>query len=182
AGVAGTGDSASEPAWARAEDYHYAGSDGSPAGLVVQGWCDSSCTRLDLARELALLVGQSPHTAGQRAECLQRAAQLNVGAALQSHGGESTQQLGAAQRPQLAAERFRCRDQQVAELAESRAAGVDRALARRHQRTQRLSLAAGTRLGSLALREHAPCCPDRVERVALAARTPFAPQAPHLEH
>src|SRR5439155_2616410 len=36
--------------------------------------------------------------------------------------------------------------------------------------------------GSLALRENAPCCPDRVERVALAARTPFAPQAPHLEH
>jgi hypothetical protein len=66
----------------------------------------------------------------------------------------------------------------VAQLAEPGPARVDRALTCGHQGAQRFSLAAGTRLGGPGLREHAPRGPDRVERVALAARATLSPRPP----
>ncbi len=67
-------------------------------------------------------------------------------------------------------------------MAEPRPTGVDRALTRGHQRTQRFPLAAGTRLRWLGLREDAARGPDRVQRIGLAAQAALAPQPADLEH
>jgi len=151
--------------------------------------CSSSCgasgragERFDLTGELALLDGQLLDAARDRTQGLERSAQLDVLVAVGPRSGESTQQLGAAKWPQLAAERLRGGDEQVAQLAETGAARVDGAFAGGHQGAQRLSFAAGARLAGMLLGEHAPRRPDRVERVGLAARAALAPQPPDLEH
>jgi len=82
---------------------------------------------------------------------------------------------GACQRPQLVPQRFRGGDQQVTQLAEASAFGVDGAFASGDQCLQRLTLAAGTRRRRPLAAEHAARGADRVERVALAAAAPLPP-------
>jgi hypothetical protein len=94
----------------------------------------------------------------------------------------SAQQAGTGERPQLAAQWLRGCDQQVAQLAETGALGVDRPFARGHQGLQRLALTARPRRrGSLAC-EHTSSGADSIERVGLAARASLPPQPAHLEH
>ena len=151
------------------------------------GW-SSSCgaslrvSALDLACELAFLGGQLQHASGDRAQREQAAAQLGVPSAVGSGCCEALQQPCACERPQLAAQRLRCRDQQVAQLAEPGAFGVDRSLASGHQRLQRLPFTAGSRCRGPLAGEHAAGGADRVERVGLAARAALPPQPADLEH
>ena len=136
----------------------------------------------DLACELALLGGQLQDASSDRAQREQAAAQLGVASAVGSGRCEALQQPGAGQRPQLAAQRLGRRDQQVAQLAEPGAFGVDRAFACGHQRLQRLAFAACPRRRGPLLAEHAAGGTDRVERVGLAARAALPPQPADLEH
>ena len=152
------------------------------AGLVEQLRCELARERLDLACELALLGGQLQDASGDRAQREQAAAQLGVASAVGSRCGEAVQQPCAGQRPQLAAQRLGCRDQQVAQLAEPGALRVHRAFASGHQRPQRLAFAARPRRRRPLLGEHAAGGPDRVERVGLAARAALPPQPADLEH
>ncbi len=105
----------------------------SDAGLVEQLRCELARERFDLACELALLGGQLQHAAGDRAQREQAAAQLGVASAVWSCCCEALQEPCSCQRPQLAAQRLRGRDQQVAQLAEPGAFGVDRSFACGHQ-------------------------------------------------
>ena len=86
------------------------------------------------------------------------------------------------QRPQLAAQRLGGRDQQVSQLAESGALGVDRAFACGHKCLQRLAFTAGPRRRRPLLGEHAARGADSVERVGLAARAALPAQPADLEH
>ena len=90
------------------------------------------------------------------------------------------EQPASGEWPQLAAQRFGRRDDQVAQLAETCPASIDGALARSHQRPQRFASPAGTRLRRPLLREHNPGSADRVERVGLAARPTFPTAAVRL--
>jgi hypothetical protein len=92
------------------------------------------------------------------------------------------QQPRPCQRPQLAAQRLRGRDQQIAQLTDAGTLGVDRAFARGHQCLQRLAFTAGPRCCWPLAREHAAGGTDGVERVGLAARAALPPQPTHLEH
>jgi hypothetical protein len=92
------------------------------------------------------------------------------------------QQPTTGQRPQLAAQRFGGRDQQVSQLAESGTLGVDRAFACGHQCLQRLAFTARPSCRGPLIRQHTAGGADRVERVSLAARTALSPQPAHLEH
>jgi hypothetical protein len=96
--------------------------------------------------------------------------------------GEALQQACACQRPQLAAQRLRGCDQQVAQLAEPRAFGVDRAFPCSYQRLQRLALAASPWCGRPLLGQCAARSTDRVERIGLAARAALPTQPADLEH
>ena len=101
---------------------------------------------------------------------------------MRSGRGEALQQPCSGQRPQLAAQRLRGRDQQVAQLAEPGAFCVDRSLACGHECLQRLAFAARSRCRRPLLGEHAASRTDRVERVGLAARAALPPQPADLEH
>ncbi len=134
----------------------------------------------DLAFELALLAGQALDPAGDAAERVQGAAQLDIAVTAWLHRCESLQQPAACERPQLAAQRLGGRDDQVAQLAESGPAGVDGAVAGSHQSPQRLALTGRTWLRRMLLRKHNTGGTDRVERVSLAARAAFSPQPADL--
>jgi hypothetical protein len=92
------------------------------------------------------------------------------------------QQTRTGQRPQLAAQRLRGCDQQVAQLAETGTLGVDRAFACGHQRLQRLAFTTCPRRPRPLLAEHTAGGAGSVERVGLAARAALSPQPSHLEH
>jgi hypothetical protein len=68
----------------------------------------------DLAGELAFLGGQLQHASCDRAQGEQAAAQLGVVSALWPCRCEALQEPCTCERPQLAPQRLRCRDQQVA--------------------------------------------------------------------
>ena len=114
----------------------------SDAGLVEQLRRELAGERFDLACELAFLGGQLQDAAGDRAQREQAAAEFGIASAVGSSRCEALQQPGAGQRPQLAAQRLRGRDQQVAQLAEPGALRVHRAFAGGHQCLQRLAFAA----------------------------------------
>ena len=82
--------------------------------------------------------GRVARSSGVRASC--RAARIT--SAVWPRCREPLQQPCACERPQLRAERFRRRDQQVSQLAETGTLGVDRAFSCGHQRLQRLAFAA----------------------------------------
>jgi hypothetical protein len=83
----------------------------SNAWLFEQVWCEFAGDRFDLPCELAFLGGQLQHPAGDRAQREQAAAQLRIAVTGRSCRCEAAQELCACQRPQLAAQRLRCRDQ-----------------------------------------------------------------------
>ena len=93
--------------------------------------------------------GELLDPAGEAAQRLQRAAQLDVAVAATADRREPLQQLAAGERPQLAAQRLRGGDDQVAQLAEAWLGARDSAVACRHQRPQRFPLAAGAWPGRL---------------------------------
>ena len=101
---------------------------------------------------------------------------------MRSYRCEALQKPCSCQWPQLAAERLRSRDQQVAELAEPGAFCVDGSLASRHKCLQRLAFTARSRCCRPLLSEHAAGRPYRVERVGLAARAALPAQTADLEH
>ena len=124
-------------------------------------------------------AGQQP-LAGSKARPVSWASGLrNVTG---SGGGEALQQPGRGQRPQLAPQRLRRGDQQVSQLAEPGALGIDGALASSNQCLQRRALAARAGRRGRSLAKHAARRADRVERVGLAARAALPPQLADLEH
>jgi hypothetical protein len=132
AGEAGEGGFASDPAAVRPGEHDLRGRGRADAGLIEQLRCQRVRELFDLARELALFVGQVLDAASDRAQRLQRAARLDVTVTCRAYRGQSTQQLRACQRTQLAPQRLRCRDQQVAQPAEPSSFRIHRALASRH--------------------------------------------------
>ena len=151
------------------------------------GWSSSCGASLRVsvsicACELAFLGGQLQHAAGDRAEREQAAAQLGVCSAVRACCCEALQQPCSCQRPQLAAQRLRRRDQQVAQLAEPGAFGVDCSFSSGDQRLQRLAFTACAWRRRTLLAEHAACRTDCVERVGLAARAALPAQPADLEH
>jgi hypothetical protein len=119
--------------------------------------------------------------ASDRAQCLQRATQLDVAVHRRPYRGESTQQLRACQRAQLAPQRLRGCDQQIAQLAHPSSARVHSTLPSSHKRPQRLTFTAGAWLCQLRLRQDTPRRPERIESVGLATASPFAPQPADLD-
>jgi hypothetical protein len=113
--------------------------------------CSSSCgasLRVIVsisACELAFLGGQLQHPAGDRAQREQAAAQLGILATVGPCCREALQEPCPRQRPQLAAQRLRCCDQQIAQLAEPGPFGVDGSLAGGHKCLQRLAFTARSR-------------------------------------
>ncbi len=148
----------------------------SDAGLVEQLWCEFAGERFDLACELAFLGGQLQDAAGDRAEREQAAAQFWIAATVGSCCCEALQQPRACQRPQLAAQRLRRRDQQVAQLTESGPLGVDCSLACSDQ----APAAPGVRrrrVGSLAAVGRARCGRHGPRRARRSCRPSGAPVA-----
>ena len=94
-----------------------------------------TCERFDFSRELAFLERQPSHATGDRAKREQRPAQLRILAAFRSHCGESTQERGSWQRPQLATQRFGCGDEQTLQLAKPGPLRVHGSLPSDHQRS-----------------------------------------------
>src|SRR2546423_14221340 len=101
----------------------------SDAWLVEQLRCELASDRLDLACEFAFLSGQLQDASGDRAQREHAPAEFWVASTVRSCCGEVLQQPCTCQRPHLAAQRFGCRDQQVAQLAETGPLAVDRARA-----------------------------------------------------
>ena len=92
------------------------------------------------------------------------------------------QQPGPCQRAQFAAQRLGCGDQEVSQLAEAGALGVDRAFACGHQCLQRLAFTAGPGCRGPLAGQHTAGGADSVERVGLATRAALPPQPADLEH
>jgi hypothetical protein len=138
--------------------------------------------RFDLACELAFLGGHLQDAPRDGAQREQAAAQLWITSAVWPRCREPLQEPRACERPQVRAERLRGRDQQIAQLAETGALGVDRAFPCGHQRLQRLALTACPWCRSPLVGEHAASGTDRVERVGLAARAALPTQPADLEH
>jgi hypothetical protein len=61
-------------------------------------WCECAREPLDLACELALFGGEVLDATSDRAQRLERAAQLDVTVACRAYRRQSTQQLRAGQR------------------------------------------------------------------------------------
>ncbi len=108
---------------------------------VVRACASSVSISRASSRSSAVSCGRVERSSAARARC--RAARGRV--CRRAGRGQPLQQPCPCQRPQLAAQRLRRRDQQVAQLAEPGALGVDGAFARGHQRLQRLAFAAGAR-------------------------------------
>ncbi len=155
---------------------------GYDTGLDEQLRCEPAGERLDLACELAFLNGQLQHAAGDRAQRKHAAAQLRVALAARPGCCEALQEPCPCQRPQLAAERLRGRDQQIAQLTQTRTLGVDGSFASGDKCLQCLAFPASARRRRPLAGEHAAGRTDRVERVGLAARTALPPQTADLEH
>ena len=137
--------------------------------------------RFDLVGELAFLGGQLQHASGDRAQREQAAAQLGVVSAMRSGCCEALQKPCTCQRPQLAPQRLRGCDQQVAQLAEPGPFRVHGSFACGHKCLQRLAFTTRSRCcGPLAC-EDTPAGTERVERVGLAAPAALPAQAAHLE-
>jgi multidrug efflux pump subunit AcrB len=119
--------------------------------------------------------GQLQDAASERAQCERAAAQLRIAAAAWSCRCEALQEPSAGQGPQLAAQRLRRCDQQVAQLAESCSSRVDRSFTGGHKRLQCLAFATCARRRGSLLGEDAAGGTDGVERVGLAARAALSP-------
>src|SRR3954449_10007303 len=115
---------------------------GSNACLVEQVWREPARDHFDLACELAFLRCQLQQPAGDRAEREQAAAKLRVVSAMRPRCREALQEPWASERSQLASQRLRRCDQQVAQLTEPGALGVDRSLPCGDERLQRLTFTA----------------------------------------
>ncbi len=150
------------------------------AGLVEQLRCEPAGDRFDLAGELTLLGGQLQHPSGDRAQPEQAAARRRVGR--RSGCCETLQKPCTCQRPQLAPQRLRCRDQPVAQLAEPGPFGVDCPFACGHKCLQRLTFTPCPRRRRPLLRKHVAGGADRVKRVGLAAGATPPPQPADLVH
>jgi hypothetical protein len=104
----------------------------SNTGLVEQLRRELACERFDLACELALFGGQLQDASGDRAQREHAAAELGIPLTSGSYCSELVEQPRTCERPQLAAQRLRRCDQQVAQLAEPGTSGVDGAFACGH--------------------------------------------------
>jgi len=82
----------------RPGDDELRGRERTDARLLEQLRRQRSRERLDLACELALFGGQVLDAASDRAQRLQRAAQLDVAVACRAYRSQSTQQLSACER------------------------------------------------------------------------------------
>jgi hypothetical protein len=152
------------------------------AGFVDELRSEFERQGLDLRLKFALFGSQLLDAPRESAQRLQRAAQLDVAVAARPDRGQAFEQPAAGERPQFAAQRFGCGDDQVAQLAETGSAGVDSTVTCGHQRSERLALPARARPRRPLLRKHDTRGPDRVERVGLPAGAAFPPQPADLEH
>src|SRR3954466_4266967 len=118
---------------------------GSNACLVEQVWREPARDHFDLACELAFLGCQLQQPAGDRAEREQPAAKLRVVSAMRPRCRAALQEPWACERSQLASQRLRRCGEQVAQLTEPGALGVDRSLPCGDERLQRLTFAACAR-------------------------------------
>jgi hypothetical protein len=139
------------------------------AGLVEELRGEFAFEGFDLATEISFLCLKLEHASSDRAQSEHAPTQLGIASPFGSSGCQAAQQWSLRQQPQLAAQRLRGRDQQVAQLGKSRALRVDSSFPCRHQRLQCLTIAAGPRRRRPLLSEHAPGGPDRIERIGLAA-------------
>jgi hypothetical protein len=89
AGEAGEGGFASDPAAVRPGEHDLRGRGRADAGLIEQLRCQRVRELFDLARELALFVGQVLDAASDRAQRLQRAARLDVTVTCRAYRGQS---------------------------------------------------------------------------------------------
>jgi hypothetical protein len=155
--------------WCDQERTSCAAAWGPTPGLVEQLRCELARERFDLACEFAFLSDQLQDASGDRAQREHASAEFWIASTVGSGRGELVQQPCARQRPQFAAQRFGCRDQQVAQLAETGPLGVDCPFACGHQGLQCLALTAGPRRRRPLLGEHAAGSADRVEGIGLSA-------------
>ena len=151
------------------------------------GWSSSCGASLRVSVSISRASSRSSAVSCRTRRAIERereqaAAQLGIASAVGPRRREALQQPCTCERPQLAAQRLRGRDQQVSQLAEPGSLGVDGAFACGHQRLQRLAFTAGPRRRRPLWREHAAGGTDRVERVGLAARAALPPQPADLEH
>ena len=128
--------------------------------LLEQLRCELPSDRFDLSRQLALLDGKGKHPSGDRAQREHAAAKLGVALVVGPCGCEALQEPCTGERPQLAAQRLRRRDQQVTQLAERGPFRVHGPVTGGHQRPQRLALSAAARPRRPLLLEHTPSRPD----------------------
>ena len=145
------------------------------------GWSSSCGARLRVSVSISRASSRSSAVSCRTRRAIERsasmrAAQLGVASTVGSGCCEACSSRARCQRPQLAAQRLRGRDEQVAQLAEPGALGVDGSFPCGHQRLQRLAFAAGPRRRRPLLGEHAAGGADSVERVGLAARATLPPQ------
>ncbi len=133
AGEACKGRLGADPSLVRPGEHELCGRMRSNTWLVEQLRGELASDRFDLACELAFLSGQLQHPPGDRAQRQQASAELGVASSVRPSCCEALQKPCTCQRPQLAAQRLRGYDQQVSQLAEAGALGVDRAFACGHQ-------------------------------------------------
>jgi predicted component of type VI protein secretion system len=101
---------ACDPAAVRPGDQDLRGGERTDTGLVEQLRRQLAGERLDLACELALFSGQLSDAARDRAQRLQRPAQLDVAVPVRSHRRQPTQELRTCQRSKMQSRDERCAD------------------------------------------------------------------------
>jgi hypothetical protein len=104
--------------------------------LVEELGSELASEPFDLSAELAFLARQPLDPPRQGFERELAATQLGVLPAIWPSGAEARQQPGAAERPQLAAQRLGSRDEQVTQLAERGRSRAHRPFACCNQRPQ----------------------------------------------
>ena len=134
----------------------------SDAWLIKQLRRELARDGFDLACELAFLSGQLKHASGDRAQREHGPAEFWIASTVGSSCCEAFQQPCGCQWPQLAAQRLRGCNQQIAQLAQSGALGVDRSFPCSHKCLQRLPRPAGARRRRPLLGKHTAGSADSV--------------------
>src|SRR3954470_23844093 len=119
---------------------------------------------------------------GRSSGAEQAAAKLRVASAMRPRCREALQEPWACERSQLASQRLPRCDEQVAQLTELGALGVDRSLPCGDERLQRLTFATCARRRRTVRGEDAARGTDRVERVGLPAGARLPAQPADLAH